>query len=433
MSELDFNTLLDKYNKAFLIIKEKFENLYEEYAIQYGENNPIEFINYRIKKQESIFQKLLRKSLPFTTENIENSINDIIGIRIVCSFLDDLEKVKDLIIKMEQYGELTIKNRKDYVSNPKDSGYSSYHMIVEIPVKIRDEEIKVKAEIQLRTIAMDVIASLEHKLRYKKDYNSKIYDDSLEKTLEICTIVDKELNDFFRANNVAKDKILFDRYFLDDDKKYKLMKFKYEKGLKIMKDKIDNIYDMYEKSGVVNPIEHIKYRLKDEKQIVRKLLLSGKEVNLANIIEYVNDFAGIRVVCSFKNDLENLKELIKSDPDLVIIKEKDYVNCPKESGYRGYHLIVGVPVFFASGLSYVKVEIQLRTIAMEMWASLEQKICYHKIATEDAKKELKRLSSIIEVIDDKIDSIVEKSHKVDYNGIADEVKPKVKVRKKEEN
>ena len=137
----------------------------------------------------------------------------------------------------------------------------------------------------------------------------------------------------------------------------------------------------------------------------------GDKVNLDNILNYVNDFAGIRIVCSFLNDLDVLKEIIKSDPDLVIINEKDYVNYPKNSGYRGYHLIVGVPVYSASGKTYVKVELQIRTIAMEMWASLEQKINYHKIASEDAKNELKRLSGVISGIDNNINEIVENSRK----------------------
>ena len=420
MNEIDLNILFNKYNEAFVIIKDRFDYLYNEYSIN-GESNPIEFIKYRVKKPDSIVQKLLRKSLPFTTENIENSLNDIIGIRIVCSFLDDLDKIKETIRRMEQHGELTIIREKDYVNTPKNTGYSSYHMIVEIPVKIRNENINIKAEIQLRTIAMDVSASLEHKLRYKKNHND-IYNDSLQATLEICNMVDKELNNFVREHKVTNVDTLFDRYSFMRDKNYKAMKLKYENALKKVMNKINNIYVMYEKSDMVNPIEHIKYRIKDEEQIVRKLLLDGKNVNIDNILEYVNDFAGIRVVCSFKNDLEELINIIKSDPELVVVREKDYVNNPKESGYRGYHLIVAVPVNSIDGLSYVKVEIQFRTIAMEMWASLEQKICYHKIATDVAKDELKRLSGVIEVIDDNINEIVYKARSSD-----------VKVRERKKN
>ena len=106
MNEIDLNILFNKYNEAFVIIKDRFDYLYNEYSIN-GESNPIEFIKYRVKKPESIVQKLLKKSLPFTTENIEKSLNDIIGIRIVCSFLDDLDKIKETIREMEQHGELT--------------------------------------------------------------------------------------------------------------------------------------------------------------------------------------------------------------------------------------------------------------------------------------------------------------------------------------
>ena len=185
MNEIDMSILFDKYNEAFVVIKDRFDLLYKEFAVL-GENNPIEFIKYRIKKPDSIAMKLVKKSLPFTTENIERGVNDIIGVRIVCSFLSDLETLKEVIRGMEKAGELTIINEKDYVNNPKNSGYSSYHMIVKIPVMIRDEVIDIKTEIQIRTIAMDMSASMEHKLMYKKEKTNSIYADYLNENFEIC-------------------------------------------------------------------------------------------------------------------------------------------------------------------------------------------------------------------------------------------------------
>ena len=421
MNEIDMSILFDKYNEAFVVIKDRFDLLYKEFVVL-GEANPIEFIKYRIKKPDSIAMKLVKKSLPFTTENIESGVNDIIGVRIVCSFLSDLETLKEVIRGMEKSGELTIINEKDYVNKPKDSGYSSYHMIVKIPVMIRNEVIDIKTEIQIRTIAMDMAASLEHKLMYKKEKINYIYANRLDDTFEFCSKLDNDMNNLVRENNNFSDNSVFDIPMFMRDYEYKKMKLKYEAALNKMKNKLNNLYISYEKNGIVNPIEHIKVRLKDDEAIVRKLVLNDRELTLENVENFVNDIAGVRIVCSFLSDLEELKEIIRSDPELSIVKEKDYVTNPKENGYRGYHLIVGVPVYLSNGFTLVKVEIQIRTIAMEMWDSLEQKICYHKKTTENTKEELKRLSSVISEIDDNVNGIVASSKL--NNGIKKRVKKK---------
>ena len=193
-----------------------------------------------------------------------------------------------------------------------------------------------------------------------------------------------------------------------------MVRFKYEEALKFIQKELVQINDDYDKEGLVNPIEHIKVRLKDNESVVRKLMLNGRYVSLNNVVNYVNDMAGARIVCSFKTDLYDLVDLLKErliEKGCEIFKEKDYVKTPKETGYRGYHLIVFVPVDLSIGKTFVKVEIQIRTIAMEMWASLEQKICYHKNTNEETRNELKRLASVIAGIDDKVDGIVPVSKK----------------------
>jgi len=277
-----------------------------------------------------------------------------------------------------------------------------------MPVKIRDEIIDINLEIQIRTIAMDMSASLEHKICYKKNSNNN-YKEILKDTSIVCNKIDKELNKFISKNETESYQPLHATYPFMYKKDYKLLKLKYKAALKKIENKINNIYVIYEKNNQANPIEHIKTRIKDEEQIIRKLLKSGKDITVDNIEEYVNDMAGIKIVCSFKSDLEELKETILNDDELIILKEKDYVTNPKESGYTGYHLLVGVPVYTTTGLTYVKVEIQIRTIAMEMWASLEQKICYHKTPPENTKNELKRLSRVITVIDNEMDKIITES------------------------
>lgn len=405
MNEVNLRSLFDKYNEAFVDIKERFNLMNKEFS-ELGDDNPIEFIKYRIKKPDSIAKKLKKKSLPLTAENIEKSLNDIIGVRIVCSFLDDLEIIKEKIKNMEANGEFTIIKVKDYVNNPKENGYSSYHIIVSKLIKDDDKEINIKYEIQIRTIAMDMAASLEHKLNYKKEKMNSNSVSDLRETFEFCNRLDDDMNTLVRESNNSVDSSKFDIPEFMSRKEYIMMKFKYKVALDIMEKKLNKLKEKYEKNGLVNPIEHIKGRIKDDEAIVRKLMLSGRDVSLDNVLQFVNDMAGIRIVCSFLSDLDGLKEIIKSDPELIIVKEKDYVTNPKESGYRGYHLIVGVPMYLSNGFTLVKVEIQIRTIAMEMWASLEQKICYHKNADEKTRNELKRLASVIADIDDEMENIV---------------------------
>ena len=135
VEKYDLSILSNKYNEALISVKDRFDFLQNELSI-YGDKNPIEYINYRVKEPKSIVEKLYRLSIPFSLENVESTLTDIIGVRIVCPFLDDLDMVIQIIKKMEEAGELKIKIVKDYVNKPKDSGYSSYHIIVEMPVKI---------------------------------------------------------------------------------------------------------------------------------------------------------------------------------------------------------------------------------------------------------------------------------------------------------
>ena len=199
---------------------------------------------------------------------------------------------------------------------------------------------------------------------------------------------------------------------------YKLFKYKYVSAMESVRDKFLDLYKYYDKSDILNPIEHIKCRIKSNDAIVRKLLDKfgvQDSINIENIEDHVSDVAGVRVVCSFLSEVEVIKDFILNDSDFIIIEEKDYINNPKESGYRGYHIIVGVPVYTMDGEVYVKVEIQIRTVAMEMWASLEEKIGYHKEISSTFAYELRRNSSIISVFDSRIDDLYNKFNEQKLN------------------
>ena len=125
-----------------------------------------------------------------------------------------------------------------------------------------------------------------------------------------------------------------------------------------------------------NPIEHIKSRMKTSESIVKKLKKYGYESTIENMVKYINDIAGIRVICSFTSDIYEIADMIREQSDIRIIGVKDYIVSPKASGYRSYHMLVTVPVYLSDRIVDTKVEIQIRTVAMDFWASLEHKIHY---------------------------------------------------------
>ena len=125
-----------------------------------------------------------------------------------------------------------------------------------------------------------------------------------------------------------------------------------------------------------NPIEHIKLRLKTSESIVKKLKKYGHESTIENMVEYVNDIAGIRVICSFTSDIYRIAEMLGGQNDIKVLSVKDYIKNPKPSGYKSYHMLVTVPIFLSDRIVDTKVEVQIRTVAMDFWASLEHKIHY---------------------------------------------------------
>lgn len=173
--DLDNTELLDTFNNfqeymmmyscAIKEVKTKFEVLNTEFAVS-ANRNPIEMIKSRIKKPLSIIKKLERKGLPLNTESMLNEINDVAGIRIICSFINDIYNIADMFSKQD---DITVIEIKNYIKNPKPNGYRSYHMIVEVPVFFSKMKRNMRVEVQLRTIAMDFWASLEHTMKYKKD------------------------------------------------------------------------------------------------------------------------------------------------------------------------------------------------------------------------------------------------------------------------
>lgn len=156
------------YKCAIMEIETKFKVLNEQFSLK-GESNPIEFIQSRIKSYGSLYKKIQAKKISHTLEAIEENISDIAGVRVVCSFIQDIYHLADCFLAQD---DIRLIAKKDYIRAPKPNGYRSLHLIIEVPIFLEHEKRPIKVEVQLRTIAMDFWASLEHKLRYKKDLSA---------------------------------------------------------------------------------------------------------------------------------------------------------------------------------------------------------------------------------------------------------------------
>ncbi|MBQ3518339.1 MAG: GTP pyrophosphokinase family protein [Clostridia bacterium] len=181
--------LMTYYRCAVLEIETKFKVLDAQFSLSH-ERNPIESIDTRIKSPESIREKVERKGLPMTTQAIQENINDIGGVRVICSFLDDIYMLCDCLLQQDDVRLIAI---KDYIKNPKPNGYRSLHLIVEIPIFLYNEKRMVKVEVQLRTIAMQSWANLEHRLRYKKNLPPEVLARTAD-TLNECAKMSNELD-----------------------------------------------------------------------------------------------------------------------------------------------------------------------------------------------------------------------------------------------
>ena len=173
--------LMTYYSCALLEIETKFKVLNQQFSLE-QEHNPIETIKTRLKSTESILEKLHRKNLPMDMAAVEENLYDVAGIRVICPFINDIYCLADCLLQQD---DVTLIEKKDYIKNPKENGYRSLHLIVETPIFLQDEKRLMKVEVQLRTIAMDFWASLEHRMRYKKNLNPEL-SEMLSTELKDC-------------------------------------------------------------------------------------------------------------------------------------------------------------------------------------------------------------------------------------------------------
>ena len=183
----------------------------------------------------------------------------------------------------------------------------------------------------------------------------------------------------------------------------------YNAALKQVQTKMEILNDEFQRVHRYNPIEHIKARIKSSESIVKKLKRYGYESTIENMITYVNDIAGIRIICSFTSDIYRIADMVANQKDIKVLSIKDYITYPKASGYKSYHMILSVPVYLSDRIEETKVEMQIRTVAMDFWASLEHKMHYkfEGDAPQHIKDELVDCAHMVSDLDARLLSLSE--------------------------
>lgn len=198
-----YRELMSYYRCAMMEVETKFNVLNEELSLQY-DRNPIESIKTRLKSPESIAEKLQRRGFPLTVESIEENLNDIAGVRVICSFPSDIYQLADAFLKQD---DITLLQRKDYIAEPKPNGYRSLHIVVDVPVYLSQGNVFIPVEIQIRTVAMDFWATLEHGIRYKSsDEVPAFIVDELRNCADVITRTDAKMQEIFKALQLLNDK-----------------------------------------------------------------------------------------------------------------------------------------------------------------------------------------------------------------------------------
>ncbi len=193
------------YNKcAIKEIQTKLEILNDELSLKTN-RNPIDSITSRLKRPRSIVEKMKKNGWPITVESVEQNLNDVAGVRVICSFLEDIYSVADMFTKQD---DINVLIRKDYIKEPKDNGYRSLHLIVEVPIFLSDKSMMRRVEVQIRTIAMDFWASLEHQVKYKKGIaNADKIVEELADCANVIALTDQKMQDIFEQISATEGKV----------------------------------------------------------------------------------------------------------------------------------------------------------------------------------------------------------------------------------
>ncbi|MBQ7097326.1 MAG: GTP pyrophosphokinase family protein [Clostridia bacterium] len=219
--------------------------------------------------------------------------------------------------------------------------------------------------------------------------------------------MEKDIKRAFLAQiNIPEDT---SKIFADYAKQFEELMMIYQCAIQEVTTKLEILSQEMSVRHRRNPIESIKYRIKKPQSIAEKLIRNGKDITIASVSENLNDVAGVRVICSFIDDIYTVANMLTRQDDVKLIAVKDYIKSPKPNGYRSYHMIIEIPVFFSDVKQSVKVEVQIRTIAMDFWASLEHQVKYkHDIPNPDAiAARLKKCADVISATDEEMQNIAQ--------------------------
>lgn len=212
----------------------------------------------------------------------------------------------------------------------------------------------------------------------------------------------------------SEEEVLFDEEYKDLNSEYAQIQYLYSAAIQFMNVRLETLTNEFRISHRSNPIHHIESRVKSARSIMRKLRKQGIPVSMTNAKKNLHDLAGVRVVCCYTKDIFTIADLIKSQDDIQLIAEKDYIKTPKENGYRSLHLVVDVPVYLSGAKLFIPVEVQIRTVAMDFWASLEHDLRYK--APEEIPssivEELKKCADIITETDFRMEQISRAVHQL---------------------
>ena len=190
-----FFALQQQYGAAIKEVRTKLEVLDDEFRVKF-DHNPIHHMEYRLKSPHSMVEKLRRRGLPVTIPSIRENLHDVAGVRVICNYIDDIYRIADLLVKQD---DITLLCTKDYIANPKPNGYRSLHLVIEIPIFLLEQRLLMPVEVQIRTIAMDFWASLEHQLKYKAA--TQVPDDVREELYQ-CAIAIADIDE--RMQNICR-------------------------------------------------------------------------------------------------------------------------------------------------------------------------------------------------------------------------------------
>ena len=404
----------------------QLKGVIEQLSSTFSENgNTLAYQSSRIKEENSFLNKVYNKANKGLDVNFED-IHDIVGLRLVCLSLSDVYDFVDLLKKSEL---LNVLEEKDYISNPKDSGYMSYHIIVDVPTVTQTGVRNIKCEIQLRTIFMDIFSREEHKLSYK-GYSTEEEKKTLKTLSEKLYFYDCALDNLFKtSNNTLPDedlKAITQEY----DKISYIYGIVYDKIQKKIKE---YVADYSNKSDIL----HINGRLKPIKSIKRKLKKRHLECTAENILYNTRDVVGFKIVAI---DEVTARDFINYFLDKVNAMERfevthisDNLTEPKNSGYRGYKMNLSYHMPTLTGKETITIEIIIRTMVMDAWALHDDKIFNDENTKETTKRQLKGLSPALKDVEVELSNLKtnssEESNQIDLVSQIEEYQAEKRTKK----